>query len=615
MQNPLHIGALGLGLLCGVAAAQSSILNPPPPPPVAPAGWSEVDAARSTGFFFIAGQPDIAGLRAFADMGGAFVVNLRREAEMESVPFDEQAEANAVGLGYASIPVESASFSAEAVRAFDEAVRDVKGPILVHCRSGSRGAAMIAAHKALIDRVDLGIALREGFSLGMGSGMAEAVRRMIQQDPTMIADRIDADRLRDSVFTLAEFGTRHTMSETDSDERGIGAARRWLKQSFEDAQVGSGRTGDLTLRVEFDAHTVEPDGRRILEPVEVVNVLCTVPGSMPESRDRLIYVLGHYDSRASSAMDSSSDAPGANDDASGVAALIELARVFAKERLESTVVLMATAGEEQGLYGARAHARDLAAAGANVTAVFNNDTIGDPAGPNGLHAPDEVRLFSEGLPAVLFQDNENSVRALRTIRQYATESDSPSRQLARYIAEVARTFQTTVQPRLIYRPDRFLRGGDHTAFNEVGFSAVRFVEVYEDYTKQHQDVRVEDGVEFGDLPEFVDPEYLADVTRLNAAAIVSLANAPSPPANARMLVAQLSNDTTLRWDAVPEPDVAGYQVVWRATDSTEWSRVQDVGLELEATIDLSKDNWFFGVRSYDLDGYVSPVVTPVAARR
>lgn len=616
MTNAAIIRALGLCLFCSTALAQNSILNPPPPPETPPIGWSEVDTNRTAGSFYIAGQPDINGLKAFAKLGGVFVVNLRRESENESVPFDEASEAESAGLGYLSIPVSADSFSAEDVWAFDAAVRDLEGPILVHCKSGNCSAAMIAAHQSLINHLPLGEALHTGFDLGMSGSMAESVRRVVLREPARIADRIEQDRLRDSVFTLAEFGTRHTLSDATSPDRGIGAARRWIKRSFEEASALSGRTGELTLKVEFDSHIVEPDGRRILEPVQVVNVLCTIPGIMPEARERLIYVLAHYDSRATDAMNATIDAPGANDDASGVAALIELAHVLSRERLDATVILMATAGEEQGLYGARAHAKALASAGKRVTAVFNNDTIGDPSGPDGFNAPDQVRLFSEGLPASLFEDDEDAaLRALRTIRQYATESDSQSRQLARYIAETARTYETTVQPMLIFRPDRFLRGGDHTAFNEVGFSAVRFVEVYEDYARQHQDVREQDGIEYGDVPEYVDPEYLADVTRLNAVALVALANAPSPPSNARVLVATLSNNTTLRWEAPPEPDVAGYQVVWRATNANDWESVNDVGNNLQATIDLSKDNWFFGIRAYDRDGYLSPVVTPIPARR
>ncbi len=614
--NRLHlIGAAGVAILIGIAAGQSSIVSPATPPPPPRVGWVVVDQDRRSDDFYIAGQPDIEGLEAFSELGGVLVINLRRSSEMERIPFDEDEQAEKFGLGYVSIPVSSGSFSAEDIWAFDRAVREADGPVLVHCASGNRAAAMIAAHKALVGGVSLGRAMHEAYGLGMRTSMGEPVRRVLLQDPARIADLIEPGRIRDDIFTLAGFGTRHTMSDTKSDTRGIGAARRWIKQQFEKAGTESGRTGDLAVRVAFDVHTVKADGRRISEDVEVVNVVCTIPGTMPEARERLYYVVAHYDSRASGAMDAESDAPGANDDGSGTAACLELARVIAKQNLDATVVLLATAGEEQGLYGARAHARMIAGQGAEVAGVLSNDIVGDPSGPGGLMARDEVRVFSEGIPASVFEDGEDGLRKLRTIRGYAAESDSTSRQLARYIAEVARTFRTAVRPRLIFRPDRFLRGGDHTAFNEMGYAAVRFTDVYEVYTRQHQDVREEDGIAYGDIPEMVDPEYLADVTRLNAATIVNLANAPSPPPNVRIMVAELTNDTTLRWDASPEPDVAGYQVVWRATTASDWKSLRDVGPELEATIDLSKDNWFFGVRAYDLDGYLSPVVTPVAARR
>ena len=613
--NKPHLLALSiLTLLPSLAPAQQSIFNPPPVPDAPPVGWTEVDTERRDDRFYIAAQPDIAGIKAFADLGGVMVINLRRDSEMERVPFDESDVVDAAGMRYLSIPVSPDSFSADDVRAFDAAIASTEGPVLIHCASGNRAASMLAARDAMTGNLTLAQALRKSYSLGLAPGMAEAVRRIILTDPARIADAVQADRMRDDIFSLAEFGTRHTLSDTKSDDRGIGAARRWVKMRFEESSAISGRSGPQAMRVELDAHTIEPDGRRVLEPIAVVNVVCTIPGSMPEARPRLIYVMGHLDSRASDVMDAQIEAPGANDDASGVAACLELARVLASERLDATVVLMATSGEEQGLYGATAHAHALADAHAQVQAVLNNDIIGDPSGPGGLDADDQVRVFSEGMPSAPFADDAHAIRELATIRRYAAESDSPSRQLARFVAEVARTHNTAVQPKLIFRPDRFLRGGDHTPFNELGFPAVRFTEVYEDYTRQHQDIREEDGVDYGDIPEMVDPEYLANVTRLNAAVVVSLANAPSAPANARIIVANLTNDTTLRWDPSPETDVAGYQVVWRDTTASDWQSLRDVGPELTATIDLSKDNWFFGVRAYDNEGYLSPVVTPIAAR-
>lgn len=315
-------------------------------------------------------------------------------------------------------------------------------------------------------------------------------------------------------------------------------------------------------------------------------------------------------------MDPECDAPGANDDGSGTAAVMEAARVLAGQRLDATLVFLCTAGEEQGLIGAKYHADQAAARGEHIAAVLNNDIVGDPRGPGGdpaTAARDRIRLFSEGLP------RNPSATDLAKIRSLAAESDSPSRELARFIAEVANSEGTAVRPMLVFRLDRFLRGGDHSAFNDAGFAAVRFCEVHEDYKRQHQNVRQEPGpdgkpVRMGDLPEFVDEEYLAEVTRLNVTALVHLANAPSPPADARVITAQLSYDTTLRWSASPEPDVAGYEVVWRDTTSPTWQGVQDVGNATEATINQSKDNCFFGVRAYDKDGFRSPVAFPAAAR-
>lgn len=422
---------------------------------------------------------------------------------------------------------------------------------------------------------------------------------------------VSPERLQADVRTLADFGTRHTLSETESDDRGIGAARRWIHDEFERIAEEAGRDD---VFVEFDAHHVEADGRRLSRDVDIVNVMCTIPGAVPEARDRLYYVIAHYDSRASDVNDATSDAPGANDDASGTAACLELARLLMNERLDATVVLMPVAGEEQGLFGARKHAAEAVASGRDIRAVLSNDVIGDPSGPGGRMAGGRVRVFSEGLPLALLANSSRAERELRTLRSLASESDSSSRQIARFMLGVADSHDLPVKPMLVYRPDRFLRGGDHTAFNEVGFPAVRLTEVHEDYDRQHQDVRYEAGRQFGDLVEHIDGDYLAGVTLLNAATLVHLANAPSSPGDARIIVAGLANDTTLRWTASPEPDVAGYELVWRDTTAADWQHARDVGNTMEATIDLSKDNWFFGVRAYDADGWRSPVAFPRAAR-
>ncbi|MCH7792985.1 MAG: M28 family metallopeptidase [Planctomycetes bacterium] len=426
---------------------------------------------------------------------------------------------------------------------------------------------------------------------------------------TRVMARITAESIHGHVVHLANFGTRHTLSETESQTRGIGAARRWIKARFE----GFSADGGETLDVSFERFEQSPM-RRVPEAAELVNVVAVLPGSMPEAAGRLYYVIGHYDSRNGDGMDAQGDAPGANDDGSGTAVVLELARVLAGERLDATVVFMATAGEEQGLLGARHHAAQALARGADIRGVLSNDIVGDPSGPaladgTAREARGLIRVMSEGIP------RDGSAEELGRIRSLSGESDSVSRQLARFIAEVAELHGTSVRPMLVFRPDRFLRGGDHTAFNQHGYAAVRFTEVYEDYSRQHQDITEVDGRAYGDVAEYVDAGYLADVARLNAAAIVHLANAPSVPGNARIITARLSNDTTLRWEASPEPDTAGYEIVWRETTSPVWTDSVDVGNVTEYTIELSKDNHFFGVRAYDGEGYKSPVAFPVAARR
>lgn len=408
--------------------------------------------------------------------------------------------------------------------------------------------------------------------------------------------RITPEGVRHAVEMLASFGTRHTLSDAVSETRGIGAARRWIRGELEGVQP----PGRLTV---FDETFVAPRGPRIDVPTELVNVIAVLPGSMPEAANRRYYVVGHYDSRASDQMNREIDAPGANDDASGVAVVIECARALASERLDATIVFLATPGEEQGLLGAHYRASRAKSDDEDIRAVLNNDIVGDPMGEPGL-----IRVFSEGIP------RNATAEELARIRGLSAESDGGSRQLARYAEEVAAIESCAVRPMMVFRPDRFLRGGDHSAFNERGFSAVRFTVVHEDYDRQHQDVREERGRRYGDTAEHVDWEYLAGVARLNAAVLLHLANAPSTPANVRIVTAQLERSTTLRWQASPEPDVAGYRVVWRDTTEPRWTHSADVGNVTEVTLPLNKDNVFIGVRAYDNDGYQSPVGFAGAAR-
>jgi hypothetical protein len=415
---------------------------------------------------------------------------------------------------------------------------------------------------------------------------------------------VSGGRTLAKVQRLASFGTRHTSSDTDSDERGIGAARRWILSEFESYD------GRLQPRLErFEV----PPGPRLPEGAEIANIVAVLPGTLPEAADRRYYVVGHYDSRNSDGADGEGDAPGANDDASGTAVVMELARALADVELDATVVFLCTAGEEQGLYGARYHVESALARGENIHGVLSLDIVGDPSVPPDvddlLDARGHVRVFSQGVP------RQADAQTLAQISGLGAENDSVSRQLARLIAETGREAQAPVQAMLVFRNDRFLRGGDHTPFVDAGAPAVRFTTVYENYTRQHQDVREEDGTRYGDTPDFVDPEYLEGVARLVGASLVRLANAPAAPVDARIITVQLTSDTTLRWRASPEPDVAGYEVVWRLTTEPEWTGAEDVGNVTEATIQLSKDNWLFGVRAYDVEGWRSPVAFPAAARQ
>lgn len=400
---------------------------------------------------------------------------------------------------------------------------------------------------------------------------AADARRAPPPEVGEILRAIDGERMKKDVERLAAFGTRHTLSDTASEARGIGAARRWI--AAEMRRAGGG------FEVALESHPVHADGKRIPRDVDVVDVVATLRGTSPR-RD---YMVAHYDSRRTDPMDAEHDAPGANDDASGVAVLLELARVLASRRFEDTIVLLATAGEEQGLVGAKEHVASLG--GAPVRAVLNDDIVGDPAGGD----PRVVRVFSRG------------------------DDESPARELARFAYDVSTWESLELAPRLVLRPDRVLRGGDHLAFSDAGIPAIRFVASGEDYTRQHQDVRVENGIAYGDTPEHVSAAYLAGVARTNAAVLVHLADAPDPPGDARV-VAELSTDSHLRWTASPSPDVTGYEVVWRETTSATWSHALDVGRATEARVPVSKDDFLLGVRSYDARGYRSPVAParPVA---
>ena len=414
-----------------------------------------------------------------------------------------------------------------------------------------------------------------------------------------ILSAISEKRIESNIRKLVSFGTRNSLSSTDDERRGVGAARRWIKSELERCSAGT------PLQVAFDEHLIE-SGPRVPRPTKFVNVVATLPGSQPESRDRIYVVSGHYDSMPSSTTDGEKDAPGANDDASGTAVSMELACAMSKHKFAATVVFMAVAGEEQGLLGSTGWAENARAKKLDVAGMFTNDIVGNTRAPDGKVDRSRVRLFAEGVPA----HNplpQSVLEALRT----SGENDLPTRQLARHIQESAAKYVKDIRVELIWRRDRYLRCGDHFPFLDAGYPAVRFTEPVEDWRHQHQDVRVENGVQFGDLPEFVDFGYVANVARVNAAALASLALGPSAPTGVELENLRLEQDSTLRWKANPEPDVAGYRILWRETTSPVWQQSKDVGNVTRATLaGVSKDNVIFGLQAYNREGHASVAVYP-----
>jgi hypothetical protein len=419
--------------------------------------------------------------------------------------------------------------------------------------------------------------------------------------------QVSADHIRANIEKLVSFGTRSTISAQDSDSiaagRGIGAAREWIKSEFERYSKDCGGC----LEVKTDRFT-QPAADRIPEPTEITNVYAVLKGTDVENAKRIVLVTGHYDSRNSDTFNVNDDAPGANDDGSGTAVSLECARVLSKLKFPATIIFLTVAGEEQGLNGSQHFAKIAKEQGWTLEAVLNNDIVGGNKSAEQDHSV--VRVFSEGLPAAATEQD------IRRIRGLGGENDSASRQLARYIADVGRAYKDDVgvKPMLVFRLDRYLRGGDHYSFNQQGFAAVRFTEFREDFHHQHQNVRRENGIEYGDVAKFVDFEYVAHVAGLNAATLASLASAPAPPVNVRLLTKDLENDTTLTWEASPGGRAAGYEVLWRATSSPEWEHVQEIGTSLRTTLKLSKDNVIFAVRALDAEGHRSLPVVPTPER-
>ena len=443
--------------------------------------------------------------------------------------------------------------------------------------------------------------------LALGSASAQNTTTGNSADPQIAAalKQISAEKIRANIEKLVSFQTRSTLSAQDQASiaagRGIGAAREWIKSEFERYS----RDCNGCLEVKTDSFTEGP-ADRIPKPTIITNVYAVLKGTDPENAKRIVLVTGHYDSRNSDNLDTTGAAPGANDDASGTAVSLECARVLSKLKFPATIVFLTVAGEEQGLNGSHHFAQMAKSEGWNIEAVLNNDIVGGDR--NSQQDPSVVRVFSEGVP-IAATDAE-----LKLIRNLGGESDSSSRQIARYVAEVVRTYEVGVKPMLAFRLDRYLRGGDHISFNQQGFAAIRFTEYREDYHHQHQNVRTENGIEYGDLPKFVNFDYVANVARLNAATLASLASGPAPPAKVRLVTKELENDSTLTWEPSPGGRASTYEVLWRATTSAEWEHTQAVGNVTRTTLPISKDNAIFAIRAVDKEGHRSLPVVPMPER-
>ena len=431
----------------------------------------------------------------------------------------------------------------------------------------------------------------------------------------VLAD-ISAARVQRHIDTLVGFGTRHTLSETASGTHGIGAARRWILRELQACAAQPG----ARLKVEAQRFT-QPAGERLDHPVELVNIVATLPGVSPPSQHRVLVVSGHYDSRVSDVMNATADAPGADDDGSGTAAVMEMACAMARSRFDATIVFLAVPGEEQGLYGSEHWAAEAARQGLDIEAMITNDIVGTPRADGGRARPGEprvLRLFADGLDPLLRQYAGRGQLAaaaqarLQALALAGASGDLPAQQFARSIAAAAQLYVPSIELHVIQRRDRYLRGGDHIPFLARGWAAVRMTEPYENFDRQHQDLRREGTRIYGDLPEYVDPDYVADVARVNAAALASLALAPASPREVRIDTSDLDTGTMLRWQRdEADPQIAGYRVVWRVPGHPDWEHQQDVGLVDHVRLEVSKDDVVFGVQAISRSGQASLASFPL----
>jgi hypothetical protein len=428
---------------------------------------------------------------------------------------------------------------------------------------------------------------------------------VIQRDPEIeqMVREVSADSLHSYINTLMGFGTRNTLSTQKDPKRGIGAARNWVLSRFN--QFAKGANGRLTTFI--DTTTYGPDGRRVDTAINLGNVVATLKGTDPAD-NRIFIISGHLDNMRTSVMDRSGDAPGANDDGSGSAAVLECARVMSKHSFPATIIFVTVSGEEQGLLGATYMAKKAKKESWNIEAVLNNDIMGsNNSSETNIIDNTRVRVFSEGLPAYELDKNG------KMIRSYGLENDGKARQLARYVKEVGERYVDNLQVVMIYRNDRFLRGGDHTPYVDSGYAAVRITEMNENYYHQHQNVRLENGIQYGDLPQFMDVEYLRKNTALNLSNLANLAKAPAMPREVKVDVKNLTNYTVLNWQAPKAGNVKGYYILMRETTSPVWQK-KIFTADTHAQLPYSKDNYFFAVQAVNEGGNESLPVVPVPSR-